>query len=160
MAEQVSAAVVVKRCNPFGHGTDAGPKHLMGGLYGPEYEGRLKWECRNPAEVRCRMECRCGHRGQVMDLCREHPAMIAKRMAGTCPACVMPPAARELFEAVTRAQGTVVNLIATGGAPAAVQAALSRAERLGEDMNVLVLRGQAGDLTCPHNCPLTVTEVS
>ena len=28
------------RCNPYGYGTDAGPRHLMGGVFGPEYAGR------------------------------------------------------------------------------------------------------------------------
>jgi hypothetical protein len=29
----------MKRCNPYGYATDAGPRHLMGGFYGPEYAG-------------------------------------------------------------------------------------------------------------------------
>ena len=32
-------AIMHKRCNPFGNATDRGPKHLLGGVYGPQHEG-------------------------------------------------------------------------------------------------------------------------
>jgi len=148
-------AIVVTRCNPFGHATDAGPRHLMGGLYGPEYEGRIKWECTNPSDGVWRMECAHGHRGQPMNLCRPHVGMIAKRMAGICPPCVMPPVARGLFEDIKRAQGAYASAYMTGVRdPAILRPLEARANELAEAMNELVADG-----TC-HRCPLTLTERS
>jgi hypothetical protein len=152
--------IAVVRCNPFGHSTgrggDRGPRHLMGGLYGAEYEGAKKWFCPNPADGRYRMTCQCDppHRGQEMPLCYQHVRMIGKRMAGICPPCVMPPAALELHQRITAAQAGVVILMRGGAPHDVVQRAVSQAEQLGQQMTELVLRGIA------HRCQLTVTEVS
>jgi len=150
--------IILGRCNPFGHttgrGGDRGPRHLLGGLYGAEYEGPVKWECRNPADGIYVMTCECGHRGQRMPLCYPHVRMIGKRQAGTCPPCVMPPAALELHEAIGRARTTVL-LLNEGGAPRdRVLAAISREEDLSAAMTDLYLRGII------HRCPLTLTEIS
>lgn len=97
------------RCNPFGYGTDAGPKHLMGGFYGPEYAGKqtvLKDGihgpaiCQNPATIRARMVCEHGHQGPVMDLCQRHVAEITARMSDTCTRCVWPDAARGINDSM------------------------------------------------------------
>lgn len=97
------------RCNPYGYGTDAGPKHLMGGFYGPEYAGdqtvfksgtRGPAVCTNTATVRARMVCRNGHQGPVMDLCLGHVAEIQGRMSDCCTRCVWPDAARGVNEAM------------------------------------------------------------
>jgi hypothetical protein len=148
--------IVVARCNPFGHGTDRGPKHLMGGLYSAAYEGAQKWFCPNRVDGRYRMTCQCDppHRGQVMDLCIAHVAQIGRRMSGVCPPCVMPPAALELHQRIQAAQAGVT-LLMRGRAPReVVQRAVSEADQLGEMMNELVVRGIA------HRCQLTLTEVS
>lgn len=152
--------IAVVRCNPFGHSTgrggDRGPRHLMGGLYGPQYEGDKKWFCPNPADGRYRMTCQCDppHRGQLMNLCYSHVAMIGKRMAGICPPCVMPPAAVELHQRITAAQAGAAMLMRGGAPQDVVQRAVSEAEQLGQAMTELVLRGVA------HRCQLAVTEVS
>lgn len=157
-APEAPAGILLGRCNPYGHSTgrggDAGPRHLGGGLWGPEFEGRQKWQCTNLADGRYRMECGHGHRGQVMPLCYAHVAMISKRQAEVCPPCVMPPEALELHEAITRAQGHVAALVAMGAGPEYVRAAVARAEALGAAMTDLVVRGIA------HRCHLTLTEVS
>jgi hypothetical protein len=97
-----------ERCNPYGFGTDRGPKHLMGGVFGPEYAGRdLVLQdglhgigiCERNADGWYVMQCPAGHTGPRMPLCYQHVQMIAKRMAGCCTACVMPPESRELWEA-------------------------------------------------------------
>lgn len=148
-------AIVVKRCNPFGHGTDAGPRHLLGGLYGPQYEGRIKWNCQNPATVRAFMECAHGHKGQLMDLCRAHVGEIQKRMSGICPPCVMPPMARGLHEDIQRAQGAYASAYMAGVRDPAILGPLeARANQLCEAMNELVANG-----TC-HRCPLILRERS
>lgn len=96
------------RCNPYGYAGDAGPKHLMGGHYGPEYAGRqtvLKDGlhgpaiCERPADRRARLICEYGHAGPVMDLCPRHAQEITDRMSACCTRCVWPPAARGIDEA-------------------------------------------------------------
>jgi len=95
------------RCNPYGYATDTGPKHLMGGIYGPEYAGRqvlLKdgihgpAACDRQADRRMRLVCEVGHAGPVMDLCGTHAMEIMERMASCCTRCVWPDAARGLNE--------------------------------------------------------------
>lgn len=156
VTELAAPAVIIQRCNPFGHASQfgGGPRHLMGGLYDARYEGRIKWECTNPATGRYRMTCRCEHQGQVMPLCTAHVYMIQKRMAGICPRCVMPPEALALFEDIKRTQGNVIALHARGAERPVILAAITRAEELGQMMNDLVIRGIA------HRCPLIVSEIS
>lgn len=96
-----------RRCNPYGYGTDAGPRHLMGGFYGPEYAGDQTTlpdgihgpaVCSQPATVRARMVCPHEHAGPVMDLCLEHVAELQARMSDCCTRCVWPDAARGINE--------------------------------------------------------------
>lgn len=105
-----------QRCDPYGYGTDRGPRHLMGGLFGPEYAGRDLvladgmhgiGICERPAEGWWVMQCAAGHSGPPMPLCVPHVAMITKRMAATCTACVMPPESRELWEDQERATASL-----------------------------------------------------
>ena len=95
------------RCNPYGYATDAGPRHLMGGIYGPEYAGKqtvLKdgirgpAVCERPADRRVRMVCEFGHAGPIMDICPVHAMEITERMSACCTRCVWPDAARGLNE--------------------------------------------------------------
>jgi hypothetical protein len=99
----------VKRCNPYGYATDAGPRHLMGGFYGPEYAGDqtvLKdgihgpAVCERDATVRARMVCELGHEGPVMDLCLGHVRELSARMSDCCTRCVWPGEARGVNEAM------------------------------------------------------------
>lgn len=101
--------MTLARCNPYGYGTDAGPRHLMGGFYGPEYAGRQTTlrdgihgpaVCENTATVRARMICPEGHAGPVMDLCQRHVGEIQARMADCCTRCVWPAAARGINDAM------------------------------------------------------------
>jgi hypothetical protein len=126
MAMSTGATLIGQRCSPYGAET-GGPKRLMGGLYGPKSartpdmalpqaveEG--EWACDQPAQVRVRMTCRHGHRGQVMPLCSFHDVEviggeftagewrqvkttkrvhghleeIQRRQAGFCPPCGFP----------------------------------------------------------------------
>jgi hypothetical protein len=109
----MTAAIVTARCNPFGHET-GGPKHLMGGVYGPEHEGPQKWHCENPAVVRARMMCELGHKGQVMNLCRSHAIEIQRRQSDLCPPCAWPEAAIQLNEAINFVQMEISALITAG----------------------------------------------
>lgn len=97
------------RCNPYGYATDAGPKHLMGGFYGPEYAGKQTTfhdgihgpaVCTRTATVRARMTCPNEHMGPVMDLCLVHVAELQARMSDCCTACVWPDAARGINESM------------------------------------------------------------
>jgi hypothetical protein len=116
------------RCNPFGYATDAGPKHLMGGMYGPEYAGRLTLlqdgihgpgACTEPATHRATLVCELGHPGPVMDLCDRHWRIIEARMCDTCTACVWPPEARALNEAIDRIQPDISAALMRGDLAAA-----------------------------------------
>ena len=101
-------AVVAVRCDPFGHGTDRGPRHLMGGLFGTAYEGPYKWACPNPSDGRFVMTCPYGHIGEPRHLCYPHVAQIGKRMAGVCTRCALPPEAVRLWEDQQRYSGMLV----------------------------------------------------
>lgn len=134
------------RCNPFGYATDAGPAHLMGGVYGPEYAGKLTINsdgvhgvavCEQPYVSRYRLVCPAGHKGAVMELCDRHAAMITARMSSTCTRCIWPAPALELNEAINRVQTEI------GRTRDMVSAARlrSRAEDLGRQMDDLIARG-------------------
>jgi hypothetical protein len=82
MVEASMTILLSVRCSPYGAET-GGPRHLMGGLYGPKSartpdmqlpqnvaEG--EWSCDQPAQVTVRMTCKHGHRGQPMNLCSYH----------------------------------------------------------------------------------------
>jgi hypothetical protein len=104
------AEFLTGRCNPYGHET-GGPRHLLGGLYGPDHEGRQKWFCRNPATHRVRMHCRLyGHTGPVMEICDEHWPEIQRRMSGLCTRCAFPPEARAVQEEIQHAQELLQDL--------------------------------------------------
>jgi len=157
-ANNETPALHLERCNPYGHSTgpggDRGPRHLMGGLFGPQYEGAKKWVCENPADGYFVMTCACGHKGQRMPLCYPHVRMIGKRQSGICPPCVMPPAARAVYEDVQRAQARVVALHVAGVIGQPVRDAVSRAEGLALELTMMYQQGLI------HRCPLTLTEVS
>ena len=164
-------AIMHKRCNPFGHGTDRGPKHLLGGVYGAEYEGGHKWACDRPSAGRYRMTCTCGHRGQPMELCGPglimdpggkpfmHPGHNSRefmdRVSGACPACLFPAEARTWAEVAERDQGELATLRSIGYefSPQAtslrrkVEEARARLDELNESGRI-------------HKCPLTLTEMS
>ena len=134
------------RCNPFGYATDAGPAGLMGGLYGPEYAGKLTTDrtgthgvavCEAPWAARYRLTCEQGHHGPIMELCDQHAAMIVGRMSNTCTRCVWPPAALELNEQINRAQ---TELSRTYDLVTAARLR-ARAEDLGRQMDELIRRG-------------------
>jgi hypothetical protein len=151
-----------ERCNPYGYGTDAGPKHLMGGVFGPERAGpdlvladglHGIGVCPNVADGQYVMRCPAGHKGPVMWLCEAHVAMIQKRMSATCTACVMPPESRALWEDQERLTAELRKAYAArdGRAVAAIQA---RIEDIGRQQVELTRRG----LT-PRR-PLRLEEVS
>lgn len=102
---------MMPRCNPYGYATDAGPKHLMGGFYGPEYAGNQTVLpdgihgpaiCERDATVRARMVCEFGHTGPIMDLCQPHARELQARMSDTCTRCVWPDEARGINDEMDR----------------------------------------------------------
>ena len=99
------------------------------------------------------MQCPVPHTGPRMPLCYPHVAMIQKRMAATCTACVMPPESRELWEDQRRAENELRRALAAGdrGAARLIQA---RIEDIGAAQVDLTRRG----LT-PRR-PLQLIEVS
>lgn len=102
----MSTGTLTRRCNPYGHATDAGPKHLLGGAFSSAHEGDIKWNCENPAAWRGRMHCTRidTHVGPVMELCADHVQEIQRRQAGFCTRCGIPPVARGCMEAIEHIQ--------------------------------------------------------
>jgi hypothetical protein len=163
--------LVVARCDPFGAESRI---RLFGGLYPDSQVGRIMWHCQNPSEGRWRMTClggqygqrvaadggglpayRCdgGHRGQPMDLCRDHVKMIKRRQAGLCPKCAFPPEAIELKEALERCQTDMHNAYTFGFLVAAAKLGQAHAD-MSARLTELYHRGII------HRCPLNLTEVS
>jgi hypothetical protein len=153
---------MMARCNPFGYATDAGPKHLMGGMYGPEYAGRQTLladgihgpaACTERATRRARLICPFGHQGPIMDLCDRHARIIVSRMADCCTACVWPPEARELNEAIDRIQPQISEAIWHGDTATSGRLQ-ARVADLGRQMDELRFRGII------RKVPLELVEVS
>jgi hypothetical protein len=170
MSALTGATLIMPRCNPYGHET-GGPKRLLGGLYGPEYEGDRKWHCDRKAEGRYRMICRCGHVGQAMPLCGPglvrnatsgaeyrhpgHVAQIQQRAAGLCPRCAYPQNVVELAQLADRAQWEYQRLASVGlGLAPAAQRYRQAMEAARGRLDALRLVGVI------HNCPLVLREVS
>jgi hypothetical protein len=133
-------------CNPYGAET-GGPRHVMGGLHGPQSATtpdmglpvnveQGEWACPNRAEVRAYPECRCGHKGQPMNLCswheettwhgemvgqtyrrvksavrvRGHFEEMQRRMLGACLRCMYPGQYAEWYKALYAVQGELAAL--------------------------------------------------
>lgn len=166
-----ATGLLTQRCDPFGAESKIS---LLGGMYPENHVGRIMWHCAKAADARYRMTCtggaygervtadggliaayHCdgGHRGQVMPLCTPHRRMLAKRQAGVCPACMWPPAARELHHAIERAQVDMRNAAALGYYVAAAKLGDTSADLQGQ-MDELIAQGLV------HKCPLRLEEVS
>lgn len=150
------------RCNPYGYATDAGPKHLMGGHYGPEYAGKQTTlrdgihgpaVCERIADRRVRLICERGHAGPIMDICGIHAREIMDRMAQCCTRCVWPAEARGVDEACNWIMTEMADARAKGDAVryARLEASLNDHAR---QMDELVARGVIAKV------PLKLVEVS
>lgn len=187
----VAPGVILGRCNPYGAET-GGPRRVLGGLYGPgsartegmqlpENVAQGEWPCERRAEIRCRMTCACGHRGQVMELCswhddtvyhgeftagvtrrvadtvRQHGHFeeIQKRQSGSCPACLFPPPYGELMKEIQAWQAQLTQLWITRQwrSPAAQQLRTRV-----DDAGLLMDQARAAGII--HNCPLTLVPLS
>jgi hypothetical protein len=183
--------VILGRCNPYG-AESGGPKRLLGGMYGPNSartEGmhlpsnveQGEWACTRRADVRCRMMCEHGHKGQVMELCswhddkvyggemvagvlrqvsrtertRGHFEEIQRRQSGSCPACLFPPPYAELAREVMAWQQQLVPFWQANmwRSPEA-QSLRTRIDDAGQLMD---LARAAGII---HNCPMKLVPVS
>ncbi len=139
----------MSRCNPYGYATDAGPRHLMGGMYGPEYAGKQTLladgihgpaACTQRATHRARLVCPFGHAGPVMDLCDRHWAEITARMSGCCTRCVWPDEARALNEEIDGIMPRISEALA-GGDTATAGRLRDRVGDLAAAMDELRVRG-------------------
>ena len=191
MTSITAPGVILGRCNPYG-AESGGPRRVLGGLYGPgsartddlhlpENVAQGEWSCTRRADVRCRMVCRCGHRGQVMELCsyqddtvwhgeftagvtrqvsetvktRGHFEEIQRRQSGTCPACVYPPPYGELAKEVQAWQAQLsAYWMANKWRSTAAQLLRTRIDDAGKLMDMARAAGII------HNCPLTLVPVS
>lgn len=187
----MAATLLLERCNPYGAET-GGPRRVMGGLHGPgsaatpgmDLPGNVaqgEWLCPQQAQVRVRMECRCGHRGQVMPLCSwhdeiaEHGEMVAgtyrrvssvirvrghyeeiqRRQAGACLRCLYPGRFAADYKSIEAWQGELAYLYDIG---AWYSAQAKAARRKIEDLVAGFDEGNArGEI---HRCPLRLIPVS
>lgn len=186
-------AVLLGRCNPYGAET-GGPRRVLGGLYGPgsartegmqlpENVAQGEWRCANPAVIRCRMICRHGHTGQVMNLCswhdertfngemvagtlrqvsktirtRGHFEEIQRRQSDSCPACLFPPPYADLAKEIQAWQAQLTNYWIAGQRAWLSDSAQSLRQRI-DDAGLLMDQARAQGVI--HKCPLTLTPVS
>lgn len=192
-ASVTAPGVILGRCNPYGAET-GGPKRVLGGMYGPRSATtpdmhlplnveQGEWACSRRADVRARMHCRCGHTGQVMELCswhedtvyhgefvagvtrqvsdtvRQHGHFeeIQKRESGSCPKCLFPPPYDELAREIMAWQATLTQYWIAGPAQwhsAPAQALRTRVDDAGKLMDTARAAGII------HNCPLTLVPLS
>lgn len=188
-------AVLLGRCNPYG-AESGGPARVLGGMYGPNSAAtpgrdlplnvaQGEWACTRPAEVRCRMVCRCGHKGQVMELCSWHDETVAggemvagtfrqttrvvrvhghyeeiqRRQSDTCPRCVLPTTRDGDYAALYKefeAQAQQLADYQARGLWNTPAAAALRQEQ--EDIGKEFDRARAAGII--HNCKLTLEQVS
>jgi hypothetical protein len=127
------------------------------------------------------MWCRCGHKGQVMELCSWHDEYsytgelvagkfrqarktirshghyeeIQKRQSGSCPTCMFPPPYGELMKEIQGWQAELTGWFQAGlwNDPHA-QGLRIRIEDAGHLMDA------ARDQGIIHNCPLTLKAIS
>lgn len=190
------APLLLGRCNPYGAET-GGPKRVMAGLHGPA-SARLdtadlpglpdavtegEWSCPQPAAVRVRMTCRCGHQGDPMPLCTVHDEvrwsgeivagqvrrvksvvrvlghyeMISQRQSGACLRCAYPGKYAEWYKSLFRHQQELAMLHDAGQWHSA-RAAYKR--QVIEDLVTGFDAGQAANGGPIHRCPMTLVPVS
>jgi len=189
-----SPAFIIARCNPYGAET-GGPKRVMGGLHGPasaalpeeampglpENVAQGEWSCPNPAQVRVRMVCQCGHTGDVMALCswhdeeRFHGEIVAgnyrrvkewvrapghfeeitRRQSGACIRCLYPGEYAEWYKSLFAWQEELALLRDTGRwhTPRAADV-----RQKITDITKQFDRGNADGTI--HRCPMTLVPVS
>jgi hypothetical protein len=199
VAVTAAPAVLLGRCNPYGAET-GGPRRILGGLHGPnsarlpdapEYAGipenvaQGEWACTQPAQIRCRMICQHGHKGQIMQLCswhdennyrgeyvagtfrqvREtirqhgHYEEIQKRQAGSCPPCLFPKDGStdyaQLYKDIQIWQNELAGLFY------AQKWQTPRAQMIKQAIEDAGRQFDQGrELGIIHNCPLTLVPVS
>jgi len=187
----MAGTLLLERCNPYGAET-GGPRMVMGGLHGPgsaatpgldlpDNVAQGEWACQQQAQVRVRMECRCGHRGRVMALCswhdeivergdfvagvarkitevvhvRGHYEEIQRRQAGACLRCMYPGRYAADYKAIEAWQGELAYLRDIG----AWYSAQGRSVR--SKIEDLVAGFDEGNQTGQiHRCPMRLVPVS
>lgn len=199
MALTTAPAVLLGRCNPYGAET-GGPRRVMAGLHGPAsaacdpddlpglpvHVQQGEWSCPQPAVVRVRMTCRCGHQGDIMPLCSWHEEtvtggemvagtfrrvtrvqrtmghyeMISRRQSSACLRCMFPGQYAEFYKALFRHQQELAVLRDTG------QWYSDRAGYKRQVIEDLVKQFDAGQQSAAnpdgpiHKCPMTLIPVS
>lgn len=187
----MAGTLIGRRCNPYGAET-GGPKRVLGGLYGarsaeapgqglPDAAAQGEWPCEQKAEVRCRMRCRCGHQGQVMELCswhdevnyhgevvagktrqthsnirvRGHFEEIQRRQSGLCPRCAYPGEYAALAKAVQAWEAELSALFM------AQRWGTRQAQQIRQRIEAATVKFDEGRaLGIIHNCPLTLEQVA
>lgn len=191
-----AAPLLLGRCNPYGAET-GGPKRVMAGLHGPasatlvsedmpglpESIQQGEWTCPQPAAVRVRMICRCGHAGEPMALCTWHDEvnyrgemvagtirqvkeivrvmghyeMITRRQSGACIRCLYPGQYAEHYKALFRHQQELAML---RDADQWYSARAAHKRQVIEDIVKQFDAGQESAGGPIHRCPMRLVPVS
>jgi len=151
-------------------------------MYLPDNVAQGEWRCDQPAVIRCRMMCKCGHRGQVMQLCswrddivrhgewvagvlrqvsstvrqHGHYEEIQRREAGLCPPCAFPAPYAELAKEVQQWQAEM-SALWTIPAEYAIRRVRALKQHI-DDAGQLMDQARAQGII--HNCALTLIPVS
>ena len=187
----MAATLLLDRCNPYG-AESGGPRRVMGGLHGPnsattpdmdlpDNVAQGEWLCPQQAAVRVYMECRCGHRGDVMALCSWHDEIVTRaefvggvarkvrdvihvhghyeeiqrRQAGACLRCLYPGRYAADYKSIEAWQGELAYLHDIG----AWWSRQARAAR--QKIEDMVAGFDEGNRTGEiHRCPMRLVPVS
>jgi hypothetical protein len=186
--------LLLGRCNPYGAET-GGPRRVMGGLHGPASAtldpaampglpanvAQGEWSCPQPAQVRVKMICACGHVGDIMELCswhdeisyrtehvagtfrripenvrvRGHYEEIQRRQAGACIRCLYPGHYAEEYKSMFAWQQELAYLRDYG------QWYSERGSYVRGKIEEIVARFDEGNADGTiHRCPMKLEQVS
>jgi hypothetical protein len=187
----MAATLLYGRCNPYG-AEDGGPRHVMGGLHGPgsaatpgrdlpDNVAQGEWLCPQPAVIRVKMTCNCGHEGRVMALCSYHDETVVsadpvagitrkvksvkrvpghyeeiqRRQAGACIRCLYPGEFASAYKDIEAWQGELAYLRDLGMWHS------EQANRARSSIENLVGKFDRGNATGEiHRCPMRLIPVS
>lgn len=187
----MAGTLLLERCNPYGAET-GGPRMVMGGLHGPGSAAtpdetlplnvqQGEWTCPQQAQVRVRMECRCGHTGRIMALCswhdeftehadivagqvrkvrslvrvRGHYEEIQRRQAGACIRCLYPGRFAADYKSIEAWQGELAYLRDLGAWYS------RRADQVRSKIEAIVAGFDEGNASGQiHRCPMRLIPVS
>ena len=164
---------------PVPAGNDSFSREMMPGL--PDNVAQGEWACKQPAVIRVKMECRCGHTGRVMALCSWHDEdyfhgevvagttrrvrdsrrvhghyeEISRRGAGACTRCLFPGEAPQWHRSIEAWQNELGYVMETRPHDS------RRQNYIKQQIEALVVKfDEANASGAVHRCPMLLIAVS